>query len=175
MVLQNRLAWDILLATQGETCAIIHTQCCTYIPDMNTNVTQVTKHMDKMIQAMDSPEASVTSLWETLTSSPQWKTILIVIIIIVLFLLFAPCISNCVTGFVSNRLKALKLQKVAQTPTSATASSNYYLGPLSQRIRRICCLNNLGTKKQLRNENDAHFPWHHNSTERKVGRDRVNS
>ena len=60
MVLQNRLAWDILLATQGETCAIIHTQCCTYIPDMNTNVTQVTKHMDKMIQAMDSPEASVT-------------------------------------------------------------------------------------------------------------------
>lgn len=31
--------------------------------------------------------------------------------------------------------------------------------------------NNLGTKKQLWNENDAHFPWHHNSTERKGGRE----
>ena len=35
-------------------------------------------------------------------------------------------------GF-SNRLKAFKLQMAAQAPTSATASSNYYLGPLDQR------------------------------------------
>ena len=86
-----------------------------------------------MIQAMDSPEATVTSLWETLSSSPWWKTILITIILIALFLLFAPCICNCVTGFVSNHLKAFKLQMVVQAPTSATASSNYYLGPLDQR------------------------------------------
>ena len=86
-----------------------------------------------MIQAMDSPEASVTTLWETLTSSPWWKAILIIIILIVLFLLFAPCICNCVTGFVYNPLKAFKLQMVVQAPTGATASSNYYLGPLDQR------------------------------------------
>ena len=41
-----------------------------------------------------------------------------------------PCISNCVTGFVSNRMKAFKLQMVAQTPVTAAPSSNYYLGPL---------------------------------------------
>ena len=86
-----------------------------------------------MIQAVDSLEASVTALWETLTSSPWWKTILIIIILIVFFLLFAPCTCNCVTGFVSLRLKAFRLQKVVQAPTSATASSNYYLGPLDQR------------------------------------------
>ena len=51
----------------------------------------------------------------------------------VLFLLFDPCICKCITGSVSNHLKAFKLQMVAQAPTSATASSNYYLGPLDQR------------------------------------------
>ena len=92
VVLQNRLALDILTAAQGGTCAIIHTQCCTYIPDMSTNVTHFTKHMNKMIGVTDTPEASIASLWEMLTSSPWWKTILITIILTVLFLLFAPCI-----------------------------------------------------------------------------------
>ena len=55
------MALDTLTAAQGGTCAIIHTQC-RYIPDMSTNVTHFIKHMNKMIQAMDSPESSVTSL-----------------------------------------------------------------------------------------------------------------
>ena len=99
---------------------------------MNMNVTHFTKHMNKMIEAMDTPEASIASLWETLTSSPWWTTILITIIQIVLFLLFAPCICNCVTKFVSSCMKAFKLQIVAQTPATAAPSSNYYLGPLDQ-------------------------------------------
>ena len=62
VVLQNRLALDILTATKGGTCAIVHTQCCTYIPDMSTNVTHFTKHMNKMIGDMATPEASIASL-----------------------------------------------------------------------------------------------------------------
>ena len=100
---------------------------------MSTNITHFTKRMNKMIEAMDTPEASIASLWEMLTSSPWWKAILITIILIVLFLLFAPCICNCVTGFVSSCVKAFKLQMVAQAPKSATASSNYYLGPLDHK------------------------------------------
>ena len=61
VVLQNRLALDILMTARG-TCAIIHTHCCTYIPDMSTNVTHFTKLMNKTIQAMDTPEASTVSL-----------------------------------------------------------------------------------------------------------------
>ena len=70
VVLQNRLALDIRTAVQGRTCAIIHTQCCTYIPDMSTNVTHFTKRMTKMTGAMDILEASIASLWKTLSSSP---------------------------------------------------------------------------------------------------------
>ena len=58
-----------------------------FMPNMNTNVTNFTKHMNKVIQAMDSPESSVTSLWETLRSSSLWKTVLIVMILIALSLL----------------------------------------------------------------------------------------
>ena len=111
MVLQNRLGLDILTAVRAGTCAIIHTQCWTYKPDMST-VIHLTKHMNKMIEAMDIPEASTASFWEMLTNAPWWKTILFTIIVIVLFLLFAPCFCNCVTGFVSSCMKAFKLQRV---------------------------------------------------------------
>ena len=49
------------------------------------------------------------------------------------FFLFAPCICNCVTGFVSSCMKAFKLQMIAQTPETVAASSNYYLVSLDQR------------------------------------------
>ena len=65
----------------------------------------------------------------TLTVDIMW---LLILILIVLFLLFAHCICNCITGFVSRHMKAFKLQMVAQTPATAVASSNYYLGPLDQ-------------------------------------------
>ena len=100
---------------------------------MNTNVTHFSKRMDKMIQAMDSPETSVTSLWEMLISSPRWTTILIIINEIVLFILFFSFLCNCVTEFVSNSLKAFKLEMIVQVPKGVTASSHYYLGPLDWR------------------------------------------
>ena len=157
MVLQNRSALDILTAAQGGTCAIIHTQCCTYMPDVSNNVTHFTKHIIKMIEAVDTLEASIDSLWETLTSSPWWKTILITIILIVLFLLFAPCICNCVTGFVSSRMKAFKLQMVVQILGTMGGSLQLLLGApesetLSIRVWSICCLANLGTTPLMSSE-----------------------
>ena len=110
VVLQNRLPLNTLTAAQGGTCTIIHTQCCTYMPNMSTNIIHFTKHMNKMTGALDIPEASTASFWEMLTSAPWWKTIFLTITLIVLFLLFAPCICNCVTGFVSSCMKAFKLQ-----------------------------------------------------------------
>ena len=128
--------------------------------------------MDKIIQAMDTPESPYASLCKALTSSPWWKTILIVIILIVLFcffclffffLLFAPCICSCVAIFVSNHWKDFKLQIVVQAPTITTASFNYYLGPLIRDPQykgkqnmfpqqfRVCA------PQQLQNENSAPF------------------
>ena len=38
-VLQNRMELDVLTAAQGETCAIIKTECCIYILVYYKNVT----------------------------------------------------------------------------------------------------------------------------------------
>lgn len=37
-VLQNRLALGVLTAAQRDTCVIIKTECCVYIPDYHKNV-----------------------------------------------------------------------------------------------------------------------------------------
>ena len=37
-VLQNRMALDILTASQGGTCTIIQTECCVFIPDNSSHV-----------------------------------------------------------------------------------------------------------------------------------------
>ena len=38
VVIQNRMALDMLTAAQGGTCAIIKVECCIYIPDLPGNV-----------------------------------------------------------------------------------------------------------------------------------------
>ena len=115
VVLQNRLALAILQLCKEERVPLFTPNAIsgTYIPDMSTDVTHFTKHMTKMIGAMETPEASIDSLWETVTSSPWRKTILMTIILIVLFFfLFVPCICNYVIGLVSSRMKAFELQMV---------------------------------------------------------------
>jgi len=60
-----------------------------------------------------------------------------------------PYICNCIMGFVSNCLKAFKLQIVVQTPTSATVLQLLLGSPGSEtfnmKVRKIVCLSNLGT------------------------------
>ena len=37
VILQNRVALDYILASQGGTCAAVKKECCTYIPDNEEN------------------------------------------------------------------------------------------------------------------------------------------
>ena len=64
----------------------------------------------------------------TLTLDIMW----LLILILTCFNDYVALHLYCITGFVSSRMKAFKLQMVAQTPATATPSSNYYLGPLDQ-------------------------------------------
>ena len=54
-VLKNRMALDILAASQGGTCAIIQTECCVFTPDEPSNITHSMSHMKNQISALGDP------------------------------------------------------------------------------------------------------------------------
>ena len=52
VVFQNRMALDILTATQGGTCAIIKAECCVYTPDLSGNISVALDDMKDQVKAM---------------------------------------------------------------------------------------------------------------------------
>ena len=52
VVIQNRMALDILTATQGGICAIIKAECCVYIPDLSGNISVTLDDMKDQVKAM---------------------------------------------------------------------------------------------------------------------------
>ena len=50
VVIQNRMALDMLTAAQGGTCAIIKVECCEYIPDLSGNVSTALDDMKNQVK-----------------------------------------------------------------------------------------------------------------------------
>ena len=55
MTLQNRAALDYLLASQGGTCAVIGAECCTFIPDHNATLQEITNHLHNIAKTFLNP------------------------------------------------------------------------------------------------------------------------
>ena len=62
VVLQNCTALDILIASQGSTCAIIQTACF-LIPDESSNITHLLDHMKNQISALSDSFHSLDNLY----------------------------------------------------------------------------------------------------------------
>ena len=63
MVLQNRMALDIILADRGGTCGVIQAQCCTYIPDVRNNVTAYVNDIYKQVATLKEPPSWNLDAW----------------------------------------------------------------------------------------------------------------
>ena len=103
VVIQNRMALDMLTAAQGGTYAIIKVKCCVCIPDLSGNVSATLDNIKGQVKAM--PDGNLP-FWTSVLSwvKGDWrKTVLTIVIITLLILLCGPCILQCVVNFVSLR------------------------------------------------------------------------
>ena len=103
-VLQNRMALDIITAAQSGTCAVIKVECCVYIPDLSSNVSDAVNDLQHQILSMQD---SSLSFWEQVKSwfmSDWWKNLLIVLVIVLCFLYCGPCILQCIMNLVTKRI-----------------------------------------------------------------------
>ena len=73
VALQNRMALDMLTASEGAVCALVGTECGVYAPDVHHNVSQA-------LQALTSETCAIEHLtgdplqewWASLTTEWQW-------------------------------------------------------------------------------------------------------
>lgn len=95
LALQNRAALDFLLAAQGGTCAIIGSECCTFVPDYNATVVDIVNHLHKTAKSVHQDDT--TSLFDLLKTNfasmgyPFVKMLIIFFLFIVFVSVFITC------------------------------------------------------------------------------------
>ena len=74
MVIQNRMALDMLTAAQGGTCAIIKVECCVYLPDLSGNVSAALDDMKNQVKAMSNENIPFWTSVLSWVKGDWWKT-----------------------------------------------------------------------------------------------------
>lgn len=97
LALQNRAALDFLLAAQGGTCAVIGSECCTFVPDYNTTINEIVSHLRETGQSVHQDSSSVSdwlgSMLKSL-SSPMLTLIVVLIAVVILLSLLLSCVKK---------------------------------------------------------------------------------
>nr|XP_019586350.1 PREDICTED: endogenous retrovirus group PABLB member 1 Env polyprotein-like isoform X1 [Rhinolophus sinicus] len=98
VVLQNRMALDILTAAQGGTCALVGTECCVYVPDYHANISHTLAKMQNHIKSIDDLAQDPLSRWLS-SLSTHWRVVITGVLAFLLGLfLFFVCL-YCCCGF----------------------------------------------------------------------------
>uniref|UniRef100_A0A3B4GPK4 Murine leukemia virus integrase C-terminal domain-containing protein n=1 Tax=Pundamilia nyererei TaxID=303518 RepID=A0A3B4GPK4_9CICH len=114
MVLQNRLALDLITASQGGVCKLIGETCCTFIPDGYTsggdiyealqNLTTLQKYVMNSTPGVDAPQGWMA--W--LLSGPWWHLLLKVLTpvfgLLILICLCIGCILPCIRSLLTKMI-----------------------------------------------------------------------
>lgn len=108
VVLQNRMALDIMLASQGGTCKVIASECCSYIPD-NTgkavhNLANVLQNQITRLHEDNGLLSSSVDTWFKSILGPLWNllkvpvVVAVSVVIIIMLLYIAARVLICIMG-----------------------------------------------------------------------------
>ncbi|XP_059105238.1 syncytin-A-like [Peromyscus eremicus] len=106
LVLQNRRALDLITAEKGGTCLFLQEECCFYVNQSGVVRDAARKLRERASEFHPSSSSWIQGLglgyW-----LPSWLTSFVGPILFILFLLvFGPCLLNCLTHFVSQRMSS---------------------------------------------------------------------
>ncbi len=101
LALQNRAALDFLLAAQGGTCAVIGSECCTFVPEYNATIGDIINHLHGTANSVHQDSSSLFD-WLSATFRSQSYHIAEVMIILVVFILLLSLFISCVKKFLFN-------------------------------------------------------------------------
>ncbi|XP_074003874.1 endogenous retrovirus group V member 1 Env polyprotein-like [Numenius arquata] len=104
VVLQNRMALDLITAKEGGVCLIINQSCCSYINQEKIIETDVSRiwHQSKVLHQVSQDDASLgfSNPWERLASwlpNLTWlRQLFVVVIMIIVLGLLVCCMLQCV-------------------------------------------------------------------------------
>lgn len=98
LALQNRAALDFLLAAQGGTCAVIGSECCTFVPDNNATIGEIVARLHQTAHSVHQEKSSSLSDWLKSTfgslSFVMFKVIFIFVLLVVLLSVFTSCVKK---------------------------------------------------------------------------------
>lgn len=101
LALQNRAALDFLLAAQGGTCAVIGSECCTFVPDYNATIGEIVSHLHETAKSVHQDSSSLSD-WLSATFSSLGYPLFEVILIFLVFILLLSLLISCVKKFLFN-------------------------------------------------------------------------
>ncbi|CAI5794942.1 Hypothetical predicted protein [Podarcis lilfordi] len=102
MAIQNRLALDYILASTGGVCALVGTECCTYVSDQTLNITGHLNNIHKLtddLRNIQHEGLSDTHLWGWLPGTTWIKQLLgnglLILIAVAICVAFFCCAVHC--------------------------------------------------------------------------------
>ena len=119
ITLQNRMALDIMLANKGGTCAIIKTECCSFVSDPTTAIAKLHEDTQAGVQELHKNHGGV--FWGTFEGwfsgigNTLTRTLILIVITVVVLLLVFVCISACIKAVMS---RVMGSEVVVQPQTS---------------------------------------------------------
>lgn len=98
LALQNRAALDFLLAAQGGTCAVIGSECCTFVPEYNATIGDIINHLHDTANSVHQDRSSLPD-WLSSTFGSMSYRIVEVMIILAVFTVSLSLFISCVKKF----------------------------------------------------------------------------